>query len=75
MNEATVLLSISSKLVLVFMLLISISKEKIEDEMISKLRVQAYSFAFMTGVIYALYMPIIDFLVDSVVEMQASDYS
>lgn len=57
------------------MLLISISKEKIEDEMISNLRTQSYSFAFVMGVIYALAMPTIDFLVDSVVEMQQSIYS
>ncbi|WP_375560826.1 hypothetical protein ACE193_24540 [Bernardetia sp. OM2101] len=75
MEDAATLLSVSAKLVLVFMLLISISREKIEDEMISKLRVQSYSFAFVTGVIYALAMPVIDFLFDSVVEMKASDYS
>lgn len=75
MNDSTILLSVSSKLVLVSMLLISISKEKIEDEMITKLRVQSYSFAFLTGVIYALAMPMIDFLFDSVIEMQVSDYA
>jgi len=75
MNDAAILLSVSAKLVLVFMLVISISKEKIEDEMISKLRIQSYSFTFVMGVIYALFMPVADFLVDSVVEMKASDYS
>lgn len=75
LSEPTILLSISVKLVLVFMLIISISKEKIEDEMISKLRVQSYSFAFVMGVGYALAMPFIDFLVDSAREMQVSDYS
>lgn len=75
MNDAATLLSVSSKLVLVFMLLISISKEKIEDEMISKLRVQSYSFAFVMGVGYALVMPLVDFLVDSAIEMKQSDYT
>ncbi len=75
MNDAVTLLSVSSKLVLVFMLLISISKEKIEDEMISKLRVQSYSFAFVMGVGYALIMPLVDFLVDSAIEMKQSDYT
>ncbi len=75
MIDATTLLSVSSKLVLVFMLLISISKEKIEDEMISELRVKSYSFAFVMGVGYALAMPLIDFLVDSAIEMKQSDYT
>lgn len=75
MQDATILLSVSAKLVLVFMLLISISKEKIEDEMINKLRIQSYSFAFVMGVIYALAMPVADFLVDSALTMKTSDYS
>ncbi|WP_338763518.1 hypothetical protein WAF17_19790 [Bernardetia sp. ABR2-2B] len=72
MNDAAILLSVSAKMVLVFMLLISVSEEKIEDEMISKLRVQSYSIAFVMGVIYALGMPVIDFLVDFVINMDTS---
>ncbi len=44
---------------LVGLLLVSISKEKIEDELIIRLRMQSYTFAFVFGVIYALVLPLI----------------
>ncbi|WP_291725834.1 hypothetical protein [Bernardetia sp.] len=72
MEDAAILLSVAAKMVLVFMLLISVSKEKQEDEMIQKLRVQSYSIAFILGVIYALAMPVIDFAVDFVINMDTS---
>ena len=72
MEDAAILLSVAAKMVLVFMLLISVSKEKQEDEMIQKLRVQSYSIAFVMGVIYALAMPVIDFAVDFVINMDTS---
>jgi len=49
---------------LIGMLLISISKEKIEDELITKLRMQSYTFAFIAGVFYALTLPFMDYFVD-----------
>ena len=49
---------------LIGMLLISISKEKIEDELITKLRMQSYTFAFIIGVIYSLILPFIDYFFD-----------
>lgn len=49
---------------LIGMLLVSISKEKIEDEMVAKLRAQSYTIAFIVGVIYALIQPIINYLFD-----------
>ncbi len=48
------------------LLVISISKEEIEDERIRSLRMQSYSFAFIVGVIYAFAIPLLDFGVDSV---------
>ena len=58
---------------LVGMLLISISKEKIEDELIVKLRMQSYTFAFIVGVIYALLLPFVDYLVDAMVEPKIAE--
>jgi hypothetical protein len=46
------------------LLIISISKEKIEDEYIIKIRMQSYTIAFIIGVAYALVLPFVDFLVD-----------
>ncbi len=48
------------------LLIISISKEKIEDERIGALRMQSYSFAFVIGVLYAFAIPLLDFGVDSI---------
>jgi len=45
---------------LVGLLVISISKEKIEDELIQILRSKSYSLAFIIGVIYIMLQPIFD---------------
>lgn len=49
---------------LIGMLIISISKEKIEDERIAQLRMQSYTVAFIAGVILALFQPFANILVD-----------
>jgi hypothetical protein len=43
------------------LLLISVSKEKLEDELIVKLRMQSYNYAFIVGVLFALIMPFINY--------------
>lgn len=48
-------------LILFGMLLISISKNKIEDEFIESLRSQSYRFAFILAVLYALIQPLINY--------------
>jgi len=50
--------------VVIGMLMISISKEKIEDELVSQLRMQSYTFAFITGVAYAILLPFTGYLVN-----------
>jgi len=49
---------------LVGLLLMSISKEKIEDELVSNLRMQSYTFAFIFGVIITLTNPFFSYIVD-----------
>ncbi len=49
---------------LVGMLLVSISKDKIEDELITKLRMQSYTFAFVIGVFFTLVQPFLNYFVD-----------
>lgn len=49
------------------LLLISISKDEDEDELIVQLRAQSYTLAFITTVIYALATPIINTMVDNIV--------
>ncbi|MEM9823611.1 MAG: hypothetical protein AAF985_21175 [Bacteroidota bacterium] len=46
------------------MLLISVSKEQIEDELMVKLRMQAYRLAFIFGVFLTLIQPFINYFVD-----------
>ncbi len=55
------------KTLLVGMLIMSISKDKVEDEMTIQLRSQSYMIAFIVGVIYALIMPYVEFGVSNVV--------
>ena len=55
------------KTLLVGMLIMSLSKDKIEDEMIVSLRAQSYAFAFVIGVLYALIMPYVEFGVSNAV--------
>ena len=55
------------KTLLVGMLIMSLSKEKIEDEMTISLRAQSYAIAFVIGVIYALIMPYVEFGVSNAV--------
>ncbi len=58
---------LAKKGLLVGMLLISISKDKEEDELTIKLRMQSYAIAFVVGVAYALIMPYVEFGVSNVV--------
>lgn len=46
------------------LLLVSLAKEKIEDEMIEKLRAQSYRLAFIIGVFYSFVLPYIGYAVD-----------
>ncbi len=48
---------------LIGLLLISVSKEKIEDEYIDSLRSQSYRLAFILAIVYALVQPIVNFVV------------
>lgn len=55
------------KTVLIGMLIMSLSKDRIEDEMTISLRAQSYAIAFVIGVIYALVMPYVEFGVSNAV--------
>ena len=58
---------ITSKFIMLLgMLFISLSKEEVEDELIVKIRMQSYSFAFICAVMYALILPFVDYFFDFV---------
>ena len=46
------------------LLMISVSREEVEDELVTSLRMQSYTFAFVFGVIFSLAMPFVDYLLD-----------
>lgn len=52
-------------LFLLGLLIISISKDKIEDEYIESLRSQSYRLAFLISVVYSLIQPYVEYLVDN----------
>lgn len=62
------------KTLLVGMLIMSISKDKQEDEMLISLRAQSYVIAFVVGVVYALVMPYVEFGVSNVVHSGGEAY-
>lgn len=52
---------IAKYVLLLGMLIISISKEKIEDEMIVQIRARSYAFGFTAAILYAMTLPFIDY--------------
>lgn len=60
-SESTKL--ILRSIMLVSLLVISVSKDKEEDEMVKLIRVQSYALAFVIGVLYAVVQPVINYLV------------
>ena len=66
-GDFTILVEIFKKLLLVFLLMVVISKEKVEDEMVKTIRAQSFSIAFIGGVLYTLVQPIVNLIVSSLV--------
>ncbi|MFP4845756.1 hypothetical protein [Winogradskyella sp. PE311] len=62
------------KTLLVGMLLMSVSRDKEEDELTIKLRMQSYGWAFIVGVVYALVMPYVEFGVSNAVHSGGEAY-
>lgn len=62
-----VIKTVGKNIILISLLMIVLSREKIEDELIEKLRGQAFTFAFIAGVVYAIFQPYINYLVSVIV--------
>jgi hypothetical protein len=54
--------SILKKAMLIGLLIVTISREKIEDEFIENLRSKSFTLAFILGVIYVLAQPLINYI-------------
>tara|TARA_R110001583_G_scaffold193115_1_gene360783 strand:- start:4172 stop:4618 length:447 start_codon:yes stop_codon:yes gene_type:complete len=55
---------------IVGLLIMSISREKIEDELIESLRSKSYALAFIIGVIYTMLQPVVNYVVDLILGKQ-----
>ncbi len=60
--------------ILLGLLVVSISKEKIEDELITNLRMQSYAFAFIVGVVITLTNPLFSYIANIVFEKQQENF-
>jgi threonine/homoserine/homoserine lactone efflux protein len=54
------------KVFLAFLLLMVLAREEQEDERIQNIRAQSFSFAFLAGVLYALFQPLVNLIVASI---------
>lgn len=55
---------------LIGLLVISLAREKIEDELIEILRSKSYALAFIIGVLYTMFQPIANYIVDFILGKQ-----
>ncbi len=60
--------------ILLGLLVLSISKDKIEDELITDLKMQSYAFAFIAGVLITLTNPLFSYLANAVFEKQQDSF-
>lgn len=77
-DEPTWVKPVLSGLLLIGMLVISLAKEKVEDEYIDSLRSQSYRIAFILVILYALVQPLVNYgvglLFDETEKLQGFDY-
>lgn len=66
---------IIKRTMLISFLIIALSREKVEDEMIRNLRGQAFSLAFIWGVLYSFFQPAANYVVDHFLNKNASAFS
>ena len=62
-EDAGIFMSFAKNIILLSLLIISVSKDKIEDELTVKLRSQSYSMSFIVGIFYALAQPYVNYTV------------
>ncbi len=62
-TEPSWLRDVLKRVLLVGLLIVVLSKEKVEDEMLQSLRAKAFTLAFIFGVLYSLVQPLADYVV------------
>lgn len=66
--------SILKNIMLVGLLIVTVSKERIEDELVESLRAKAFSFAFIMGVTWVLVQPLINYLFFLLIKPEQANY-
>jgi len=66
---------ILSNIFIIGLLMVSLSKEKVEDEFMDSLRAQSYRFAFITGVLYSLIQPYVNYSIDYLIDGDDAEVS
>ena len=62
-------------IMLISLLVISVSKDRDEDELVKLIRVQSYALAFVIGVLFAVIQPVVNYLVGLVVSTDKTIYT
>lgn len=73
-GEYTVLKSVLKKVSLLGLLIVVISKEKIEDELVENLRGKAFTFSFIIGIVYVLIQPLINYLAFLLIKPEKANF-
>ena len=74
-EDYMLLRAVIKNILLISLLLISISRDKMEDEMTIKLRAQSYGMAFIFGVLYALTQPFANLFVDFLLQEENPSFT
>ena len=61
-DNILILMELTKVLTLLSLLIITLSKDKIEDELVMLLRLQALVFAFFSGVLFSITLPVFNYL-------------
>jgi len=74
-ESGEVVKTLARNVMLIALLLVALAKEPVEDELVEKLRGQAFSFAFITGVAFALFQPYINYVVAALVKPEKAIFA
>lgn len=75
MGDYGMAIQLLRNVMLVSLLVITVSKSKEEDEMIMKLRYQAFVLAFIWGVLYAAVQPIISIIANFFMNSESEEWT
>ena len=72
-GDLDVLKEVLKKASLVFLFVVVVAREPIEDERIQNMRSQSFSFSFLAAVLYTILQPLINYLVFAIVKPEKAE--